>query len=176
MFEDGDKKTFLTVENTYCPDMVEHFECVGHYQKRLKSLTEPVINKLQNYFGIALRSNTGGTVEQMANHIWASFLHVASNVNKHYHDLCEKSVSSWYQYQRDQFNKTNMFKHGLGLTNDVIALVKPIYMDLIRTEEFTFTCVFILLTSISISIYFSITNRPLGHYMLDSSQLKSVLQ
>ena len=26
------------------------------------------------------------------------------------------------------------------------------------------------------SIYFSITNRPLGHYMLDSSQLKSVFQ
>ena len=76
LFGDCDSKAYLTVKNTYCPDMVEKFECMGHYQKRLgcrlrklkknkrglKSLTEPVIDKLQNYFGIALRSNTGSTV------------------------------------------------------------------------------------------------------------------
>ena len=65
---------------------VQKLECVGHFQKRvgvrlpkLKSenkgklsdgkpltrkgrLTEKVINKLQNYFGIAIRESTGTTV------------------------------------------------------------------------------------------------------------------
>ena len=30
------KKGLSNSENTYCPDMVEKFECVGHYQKRFK--------------------------------------------------------------------------------------------------------------------------------------------
>ena len=34
---------------------------------------------------------------------------------------------------RDQFNRTNLFTH--GLTTDITALVKPIYIDLIRAEE-----------------------------------------
>ena len=130
-FGDGDSEAYPTVTNTYCPDMIENFECVGHYQKRLgcrlrklkknnkglETLTEPAIDKLQNYFGIA-----GGTVAQMATAIWASFLHAGAN--KHYHDLCEKSATCWCQCRRDQFNKTNLLKHGPCLTNDVIALVK----------------------------------------------------
>ena len=85
LFGDGDSNAYLTVKNTYCPDMVETFEC-GTVSKAfrmsspqvekeqgLNSLTEPVIDKLQNYFGIALRSNTGDTVEQMTNATRASF-------------------------------------------------------------------------------------------------------
>ena len=46
-----------------------------------------------------------------------------------------KSPTSWCQYQRDQCNGTNLFKHGPGLHKDVIAAVKPIYKDLIKHEE-----------------------------------------
>ena len=49
--------------------------------------------------------------------------------------LCEQSPTSWCQYQRDKFNKTNLFKHGPGLSKEVIALVKPVYKDLIKLEE-----------------------------------------
>ena len=103
--------------------------------KCLKSLTEAIIDKLQNYFGIALRANCGSTVKKMADAIWASFLHVTSNVGNHYHSLCEKSPTSWCKYQRNQCNGTNLFKHGPGLHKDVIAAVKPIYKDLIKHEE-----------------------------------------
>ena len=148
-FGDGDSKAFQEVKDVYSPDVVVKYECVGHYQirvgcrlrklkktqKGLKALTESVIDKLQNYFGIALRANTGGTVQRMADVIWASFLHVASNESSSYHDLGEKSPTSWSQYQRDRFNNTNLFQHGTGLPNDVIAHVKPIYRDLIKHEQ-----------------------------------------
>ena len=104
-------------------------------QKVLKALTEPVIDRLQNYFGIALRANIGCIVQRMADAIWASFLHVTSNEKSYYHDLCEKSPTSWCQYQRDRLNNTNLFQHGTGLPNDVIAHAKPIYRDLIKHEE-----------------------------------------
>ena len=123
------------MKDTYKPDIVKKFECVGHYQKRrgrrvrklkktttgLKPLTDVLIDKLQNYFGMALRANTCGTAKKMADAIWAGFLHVASNEQQQYHMLCEQSPTSWCQYQSDKFNKTNLFKHGPGLSKEAIA-------------------------------------------------------
>ena len=34
-FGDGDSKAYFEVKDTYKPDMVNKYECVGHYQKRL---------------------------------------------------------------------------------------------------------------------------------------------
>lgn len=148
-FGDGDSKAYLSVKNTYLPDIVVKKECVGHYQKRvgtrirkakkevkgLRGLPDWMVDKLQNYFGIALRSNTGTSAKQMGDAIWASFLHVASSENNNFHSLCDKSPTSWCQYQRDRINGTNFYKPGPGLSNDVIRLVKPIYQDLIKEEE-----------------------------------------
>ena len=77
-FGDGDSKAYASVKDTYKPDIVKTFECVGHYQKRLgtrlrklkktttglKPLTDVLIDKLQNYFGMALRANTCGTAKK----------------------------------------------------------------------------------------------------------------
>ena len=76
--------------------------------KGVKPLTDTVIDKLQNYFSLTLRENTGGTVQKMVNAIWASFLHVASNEQQHYHSLCEQSKTSWCQYRRGRFNNTGL--------------------------------------------------------------------
>ena len=105
-YGDGVSKAYLEVKDTYKPDMVNKYECVGHYQKRLgtrlrklkkttniKPLTDAVIDKLQNYFGMALRANT---VQKMADAIWTSFLHVVSNGKHQYHSLCDKT---WCQYR-----------------------------------------------------------------------------
>ena len=82
---------------------VVKFECVGHHQKRvgtllrklkkdkgLGELTAPLIDKLQNYFGIALRSNLS-SVDQMSIAILASFLHIASSASNNYHGQCDRS-------------------------------------------------------------------------------------
>ena len=80
-------------------------------------MTDAVIDKLQNYFGMALRANTGGTVQKMAYAIWSNFLHVSNNEKHQYHSLRDKT---WCQYRRDEANNTNLFKHGPGLRNEVV--------------------------------------------------------
>ena len=70
-------------------------------------------------------------MQKMADAIWSSFLHVSSNEKHQYHSLCDKT---WCQHRRDEANNTNLFKHGPGLPSGVVALVKPIYKNLIKHE------------------------------------------
>ena len=111
---------------------IQGYESLRRQQKVFKALTDAVIDKLQNYFSMALRANTGGTVQKIADEIWSSFLHVSSNEEHQYHSLRDKT---WCQYRRVEANNTNLFKHGPGLPNEVVALVKPIYKNLIKHEE-----------------------------------------
>ena len=97
----------------------------------MKELTKPIIDKLQNYFGIALRSNCG-SVEEMQKAIFASFNHVASSKTNNLHWECDPL---WCQAQRDIVNRTNLYKPGQGLPMSIWKLVHPIYMDLINPKE-----------------------------------------
>lgn len=144
-YGDGDSKGFATVKDTYTGVEVVKKECIGHYQKRvghrllklkkenkgLKDLTKPMIDKLQNYFGIALRSHTSSVLD-MQKAILGSFLHIASSAENNFHGQCE---SSWCQFKKDQVNKTNLYKPGKGLSMDTVKLVRPIYMNLISSKE-----------------------------------------
>ncbi|GFS54327.1 uncharacterized protein TNCV_4808431 [Trichonephila clavipes] len=73
-YGDGGSKSFHAVKNVYGENSVKNFECIGHIQKRVGSrlrklklkqkgeggrgkLTNNFINKLQNYYGIAIRLN-----------------------------------------------------------------------------------------------------------------------
>ena len=148
-YGNADSKAYKAVKSTYDVEKpVQKLAYIGHYQKRvccrlrklkknikwLKYLTRPVIDKLHNYFGIALRANCT-TVENMQKAIWASYFHVASNEQNNYHDHCETSSTSWCQYHRDIITKTNFYKHGRGLSQEVIKWVKPIYFGLIKPSE-----------------------------------------
>ena len=125
----------------YGPDKpVQEFECIGHYQKRvgcrfrklkketkgMRELAPVVIDKLQ--------ANCT-TVENMQRAIWASFFHVASSKENDDHSHCEASLTSWCQFQRDKINKTNLYKPGSGLSLDIVKLIKPIYLDLVKESE-----------------------------------------
>lgn len=97
-------------------------------------LTDSLIDTLQNYFGIALRSSHT-TVPELRSALLASFFHVCSSEGRNFHTYCPKSSDSWCQYQRDQHNNTNLHKPGPGLDDDVIKEVKPIYSDLTKDQE-----------------------------------------
>ena len=75
-YGDGDNKSYSTVKNVYKPHYeIDKFECIGHVLKRVgcrlrKSKREKidfgrgelkydVIDRIQNYYGIAIRSNVG---------------------------------------------------------------------------------------------------------------------
>ncbi|GFV34504.1 uncharacterized protein TNCV_2028741 [Trichonephila clavipes] len=78
-YGDGDSKGFLQVKDIYGANSVTKLECIGHIQKRVGSrlrklkknpkglggkgkLTDKFIDKLQNYSGIAIRSNRESTI------------------------------------------------------------------------------------------------------------------
>ena len=103
-------------------------------QKPRGKLTDNVINILQNYFGITLRSGAK-TVAELKNKLLASFFHIASSEEFNYHTYCPATSDSWCQYQRDQINGTNLNKHGKGFDPDVLKHVKPEYTKLTADSE-----------------------------------------
>ena len=150
LFGDGDSKTFPAIENVYENDehsvKVVKKECVGHVQKRVGNrlrklkkkvgglggkgnLTESVIDRIQNYYGIAIRSNKGN-VDAMKKGIYASWLHVSSSPKNHWHIHCPVGETSWCSYQRDKATGKCTHKPGPGLPLKVIKHIKPIMADL----------------------------------------------
>ena len=147
-YGDGDSKSFSRIKNIYqdAGILVEKKECIGHVQKRVGTalrklkrdnpglggrgkLTDSLIDKLQNYYGIAIRSNVGN-LAGMKKAIHASLMHCASSEACPLHDHCPISSASWCKYQKDKANHTNLFKHRPGLSLPVIAKLKPEYIRL----------------------------------------------
>ncbi|GFX60795.1 uncharacterized protein TNCV_4977711 [Trichonephila clavipes] len=79
----GTLRALSVSKDTYGKDSVTKYECIGHVQKRvgarlrkLKSknknlsgkgkLTDSFIDRLQNYYGIAVRSNVGKPIRSSA--------------------------------------------------------------------------------------------------------------
>lgn len=147
-YGDGDSKSFSRIKNIYqdAGILVEKKECIGHVQKRVGTalrklkrdnpglggrgkLTDSLIDKLQNYYGIAIRCNVGN-LAGMKKAIHASLMHCASSEARPLHDHCPTGSASWCKYQKDKANHTNLFKHGPGLPLPVIAKLKPEYIRL----------------------------------------------
>ena len=88
-----------------------------------------MVDRLQNYYGIAVRSNIGN-LNGMKKAIHASLFHVASSSKQSWHDHCPDGETSWCQLKRDKATGTNTYKPGNGLTIEVLKYVKPIYQEL----------------------------------------------
>ena len=99
-------------------------------------LTDALINRLHNYFGIALRSNAKSELKPELKHqeLLASMFHVASSRGENYHTYCPKTSDSWCQYHRDYINQ-NVYKPGPGIANDVMKEIKTIYQDLTKDND-----------------------------------------
>ena len=145
---DGHSKSFSRVKGVYedAGIEMEKKECIGHVQKRVGTalrklkrespglggkgkLTDSQIDKLQNYYGIAIRSNVGD-LAGMKKAIHASLMHCASTEARPLHDHCPTGSASWCRYQQDKANGTKLYKHGPGLPLEVISKLKPEYIRL----------------------------------------------
>ena len=99
-YGDGDSKRFTAVKHIYPGFICEKYECIGHVQKRMGcrlrkrrknvkglggagKLTDKMIDKLQNYYGISIRQNTGKTCgrNEEGNMGEAFFMHVPPKIN-----------------------------------------------------------------------------------------------
>jgi hypothetical protein len=120
-------------------------ECVGHVQKRVGTALRKVkketkglggkgkltnayamIDRLQNYYGIAVRSNIGNK-KNMKKSIHAALFHCASSKENNYHVHCPDGPESWCKFKKDKANSTNEYKAGPGLPKDVLKVVKPVF-------------------------------------------------
>lgn len=154
-FGDGDSKAYNEVENCYENIHVEKKECVGHVQKRVWTavrklkkenkgiggkgkLTDSLIDKLQNYNGIAIRSNSGD-LPGMKSAIHASLFHCVSSERRNLHKHCPDGPDSWCRFKQDKANNTNLYKPRPGLPDNIIALIKPIYARL-STDDLLKKC------------------------------------
>ncbi|GFU21050.1 uncharacterized protein TNCV_4895271 [Trichonephila clavipes] len=121
---DGDSKAFTSiVENKVYGDhcSVEKLECIGHVMKRMGTrlrrlktkmrgqklsdgkplcgrnrLTEAEIDRLQAYYGLAIRRNLS-SVKDMQQAIWAIFLHKLSTDEKPQHGFCQ---DTWCKFKK----------------------------------------------------------------------------
>ncbi|GFU03481.1 uncharacterized protein TNCV_2257121 [Trichonephila clavipes] len=109
-YGDGDSKGFLQVKDIYGENSVTKLECIGHIQKRVGSrlrklkkntkglggkgkLTDKLIDKLQNYYGFAIRSNVG-CLEKMQSAVIAAFFHCCSSNQNPMHGQCPTGKDS----------------------------------------------------------------------------------
>ena len=145
-YGDGDSKSYSAVKDIYGSEKpASKYECIGHYQKRVgnrlrkirkdkklggvKRLTNTKIDKLQNYFGIALRQNVGN-LENMRKAILNSLFHVSD-----YHDNCLKTPDTWCQYQKDKIDGTTLYTSKGGLPIDVRQAIMPTYVNLTNPDD-----------------------------------------
>ena len=154
LFGDGDSKSFNQVKDTYREDGIEvcKKECIGHVQKRVGTalrklkkentgfggkgkLTDGMIDKLQNYYGIAIRSNVDN-LEGMKKAIIASLFHCIASKDRPLHDHCPEGASSWCRYNHNKANGVSNanYKHGPGLPLPIIHKVKDVYSRLSNNE------------------------------------------
>ena len=110
---------------------------MGHYQKRIGTrlrnlknkekglrgrggLTDATTDHLLNFGGVAIRQNKEN-LEKMKSSLLTSLFHVASNKDNDFHLAhCPAGPDSWCKFNADKANKTNTYKPGPGLPNDVI--------------------------------------------------------
>ena len=126
-------------------------ECVGHVQKRLGTrlrkvlkdykgaatplsgkgkLTEKVINSLQNFYGIAIRQNSGNLYE-MKKAVGAILWHCTDMVDIEVrHQFCPKGESSWCKYQRDKITGEKTYKANLNIPKWIHDIIKPVFIEL----------------------------------------------
>ena len=153
---DGDSKAFLSVrEAKVYGDNVEihKLECIGHIQKRMGSwllklkaskkkladgksisgknrLTTAAIQKLQTFYGLAIKRNIH-SLDAMKQAVWAEYFHVISTNERPTHQLCPKGEDTWCGY--NQCLLTNqVYDHNKHFHLPVIIMtaIKPTFKEL----------------------------------------------
>ncbi|GFV02246.1 uncharacterized protein TNCV_3455691 [Trichonephila clavipes] len=157
---DGDSKAFTSiVENKVYGDhcSVEKLECIGHVMKRMGTrlrrlktkmrgqklsdgkplcgrnrLTEAEIDRLQAYYGLAIRRNLS-SVKDMQQAIWEIFLHMLSTDEKPQHGFCPSDTDTWCKFKKAEL-LGETYHHKNSLPVDVVEAMRPVFRDLANPE------------------------------------------
>lgn len=129
-YGDGDSKSCAAVKDIYGKDSSQKLECIGHVQKRVScrlrklkkrecslggkgKLTDVLIDRRQNYYGIAIRANVGD-LTAMKQATLASLFHCGSTGSCPRHGLCPEGIDSWCGFNRAKALEKDSYKHKGG--------------------------------------------------------------
>lgn len=157
---DGDSKAFRKLQELkpYGDNIgIEKLECVGHVQKRMGTrlrnlvksykgkkvgarmgvggagrLSAAEIDRLQQYYGLAIRRNVGD-LAAMRRAVWAIYFHKSSTDEEPSHNLCPKGQDSWCKYQKN-ITGGEPYQHKHSLPREVMEIIKPVFRDLSDQE------------------------------------------
>lgn len=147
----------MVKDNPYGDVVISKLECIGHIQKRMGSrlrrletslkgkilcdgksisgknrLTDGAIDRLQNYFGLAIRQNLD-SVENMRRAIWAIYFHTLSTNETPNHGLCPAGADSWCKYRKGLITGEK-YNHSNSLPTAIMDEIKPIFKDLAQQD------------------------------------------
>ena len=159
---DGDSSSFGRVREAMTAKFGDKYpvvkeECVGHVQKRMGTalrkfkkemkgrkladgkgvagkgrLTDKVINRIQNYYGNAIRENCGN-LQGMKESIKAIQCHMIVDEDmslKKQHRHCPKGKDTWCKFWADMHNKTNTYDNSKRLPAVFMKELDPIFKRL----------------------------------------------
>ena len=163
---DGDSSCFGSVSDAVKEEFGEFYpiekeECVGHIQKRMgtalldykknmrgqklsdgkgvggaQRLTQDMIKRIQNYYGLAIRQNKGN-LHGMKKAITAIQHHIIEDPEKSLtsqHQFCPRGKESWCRFWRDKATGSNDYKHLHRLPNVFMSALNPIFKRLSDSE------------------------------------------
>lgn len=155
---DGDSGAFKSVFDSkpYGENVnITKLECVGHVQKRMGTrlrtlkqkskkeklsdgkplcgknrLTNAAIQKLQTFYGLAIRRNTHSLAD-MTKSVWATYFHVQSTNQNPTHQLCPTDETTWCKYNKSALDNTT-YDHNkhFHLPEVVMLKIKPTFRSL----------------------------------------------
>ena len=91
-------------------------------------LTNNIIDRLQNYYGIAIRGNKNN-LKAMQAATRAKLFHVASSKDNNWHYHCPEGTNSWCKFNKDKADDTSTYKPGPGLPLPVVLKLKPMFQE-----------------------------------------------
>ena len=104
-------------------------------KKSIAKLTHKQINKLQNYYGIAVRQYTGNNVYELKKAIGAILYHLSeADLDDMQHQFCPQHPETWCAYQLDILHNKNNYSLKNLLPKAVQEVIKPILMNLSDTD------------------------------------------
>ena len=163
---DGDSSSFgkvkVALEQKFGDKYpVETEECVGHVQKRLGTalreykkqkkglklndgnvvsgkgrLTKVIIDKMQNYYGLAIRNNIGNQLE-MKRSIKAIYHHLIKSEKLssfEQHQYCPKERTSWCKFWRQEIFQDATYSDDKMLPSVFFNELRPIFEKLSKDE------------------------------------------
>ncbi|GFW66707.1 uncharacterized protein TNCV_1371401 [Trichonephila clavipes] len=95
-------------------------------------LTGAEIDRLQAYYGLAIRRNLS-SVKDMQQAIWAIFLHKLSTDEKPQHGFCPSDSDTWCKFKKAEL-LGETYHHKNSLPVDVVEAMRPVFRDLANPE------------------------------------------